>query len=241
MISHGLDLPEGSDVIEAEIGGKHVRFCIQSREDKIQRKHAAGKFWELDELIVMAAYLPKAGVFCDIGANVGNHSLYALIFMGASRVIAFEPNPASIALLRANVGLNGLSGQVDLSHLGWGLSDRTDQGLSMITKRANLGATRLVADGQGSIPVRPGDEMIGAARIDFIKLDVEGMEMQALRGLERTIAANRPPVFLELDHANAPAFHDWVAAHDYVVVHEGPRYAENQDLLILPQERKVMP
>ena len=229
-------LPEGAQVIDAVIEGRAVRFCVADAGDKIQRKHAQGKFWERDEMAVMAAHFSPGGTFVDIGANVGNHTLFAALFMGAN-VVAFEPNPPAIALLRANVALNGLGDRVDLTHLGWGLSDAEGAGFSTVTKRANLGATRLVAGG-GAIPVRTGDAMLGGRPVDFIKLDIEGMEMQALHGLSATIAAHRPPVFLELDHENLPAFRDWLAATNYVIAHEGPRYLANQDLLVLPKEKK---
>ncbi|MGQ0565771.1 MAG: FkbM family methyltransferase [Gemmobacter sp.] len=230
-------VPDGAQVVEAVIDGVTVRFCVADAGDKIQRKHAQGKFWERDELAVMAAHFPKGGVLADVGANVGNHTLFAALFMGASRVIAFEPNPPAIALLRANVALNGLGTCVDLSHLGWGLAEAEGAGYSTVTRRANLGATRLVADGQGAIAVRTGDAMLAGARVDFIKLDVEGMEMAALRGLSGTIALHRPPVFLELDHANRPGLDDWLTGANYVIAHEGPRYPANQDLLVLPKEK----
>jgi len=238
MMVSGPILPEGAQVIDAVIEGRAVRFCVADAQDKIQRKHAQGKFWEREEMAVMAAHFPAGGVFADIGANVGNHTLFAALFMDASRVIAFEPNPPAMALLRANVALNGLAAVVDLTHLGWGLSDAEGAGFSTVTKRANLGATRLVADGQGGIPVRTGDAMLAGARVDFIKLDIEGMEMQALRGLDQTISTHRPPVFLELDHINAAAFHDWMLAHHYGIAHAGQRYPANQDLLVLPKETK---
>jgi FkbM family methyltransferase len=231
-------LPEGAQVIEALIEGRAVRFCVADAGDKIQRKHAQGKFWERDEMAVMAAHFPAQGVFADVGANVGNHTLFACLFMAAARVIAFEPNPPAMALLRANVALNGLSARVDLTHLGWGLSDAEGAGFSAVTKRANLGATRLVADGRGGLSVRTGDAMLAGQPVDFIKLDIEGMEMQALRGLQATIANHRPPVFLELDHINAAAFRDWMLEQNYVIAHEGPRYPANQDLLVLPKEMK---
>jgi FkbM family methyltransferase len=230
-------LPEGAQIVETRVRGRRVRFCVADAGDKIQGKHARGRFWEREELALMAAHFP-GGTFCDIGANVGNHALYAALFMGASRVIVFEPNPPAMAILRANVALNGLAEVVDLGHLGWGLSDAEGSGFSTVTKRANLGATRLVADGKGGIPVRTGDAMLAGARVDFVKMDVEGMEMQALRGLSATLSTHRPPLYLELDHGNAAAFRDWLAEMDYEVAHEGPRYPGNQDLLVLPRERK---
>jgi len=228
--------PAGTQVVRAWVEGRPVFFCIRNPADRIQRKHSRGRFYEPEELALIAAHFPRGGVFCDVGANIGNHSLYALLFLAAAQAIVFEPNPGAYDLLIANLALNWVADRVDLSHLGYGLSDREQTGLQMQLHDNNLGATRLVeGTGAGTIAVRSGDQMLAGRRVDFIKIDVEGMEMAALRGLEATIAACRPPIFVELEHENRPAFLDWTAAQGYRLAHEGRRFQHNQNLLIAPQ------
>ena len=228
--------PEGTRVVRAWIEGRPVLFCIRNPADRIQRKHSRGRFYEPDELALIKAHFPRGGVFCDVGANIGNHSLYALLYLGAAQAIVFEPNPGAYELLIANLALNRVADRVDLSHLGYGLSDRDQTGLQLQLHDNNLGATRLVAGaGEGGIAVRTGDAMLAGRRVDFIKIDVEGMEMAALRGLEATIAACHPAIFLELEHDNRTDFLAWIEAQGYRLAHEGRRFQHNQNLLILPQ------
>ena len=228
--------PVGTQVVRAQIDGQGVFFCVRNPDDRIQRKHSRGKFYEPEELALIAAHFPKGGVFCDVGANVGNHSLYALLFLEAAQAVVFEPNPDAYTLLLANLALNRVADRADLSHLGCGLSDMAAEGMVLDLRDNNLGATRLVV-GNGGIPVRTGDAMLAGRRVDFIKMDVEGMEMQALRGLEATIDACKPAIFLELEHTNRPDFLEWIAARGYRLAHEGRRFRMNQNLLILPQSR----
>ena len=63
----------------------------------------------------------------------------------------------------------------------------------------------------------PGDSVLLQRAVDFIiELDVEGMELQALAGLERTIARWRPRMFIEVDDGNVSAFKEWLVRHHYV-------------------------
>jgi Met-10+ like-protein len=58
-----------------------------------------GVFYEREELEIIATHF-KGGTFVDIGANVGNHSIFAAKFLGASKVIAFEPNPTAYVIFK---------------------------------------------------------------------------------------------------------------------------------------------
>jgi len=58
-------------------------------------------------------------------------------------------------------------------------------------------------------------------RIDFIKIDVEGMEMEVLAGAAQSIANNRPALLVETIKADATALREWLIARDYKVFHVG--------------------
>ena len=149
----------------------------------------------------------------------------------------FEPNPIAYELLLSNMILNGVLDRIDAGLLGYGLTDLADAPAMDLTMRdKNLGATQLIASaGEGSITVRRGDDLLAGRRIDFLKVDVEGMELQVLRGFQRTIAACRPPIFMEVDHLNNPALLAWADEAGYEVAVEGRSFRKNRNILLAPR------
>ncbi len=228
----------GYDIVRSSFRGKRVAFAVRDAQDVIQRHHSEGRFYELPELRLIRAAFAEGGTFFDFGANIGNHTLFAAMFLKASKVVAVEPNPLAYDNLMANVALNAIEGQVDATWLGYGVSDTAADGYGLhMPGPRNLGAARVVpgaeADaGTGPFAVVAGDTIVGDTRADFIKLDVEGMELQALTGLARTIARDRPPIFVEIFDDSRDAFFDWLTAHDYEVVDTHRRYKRCENFLI---------
>lgn len=219
-------------VVRNKIDDKWIYFTVQDPRDTIQREHIKGAFYEPDELQIIKKYLPENARFCDIGANIGNHSLYVLKYLGAAEAILFEPNPTAIAVLQSNMALNGVLDRCDMSHLGFGLSDKDQGGFSVDAPDRNLGGARLV-EGDGDLRVRTGDAMLKDRPVDFIKIDVEGMEIGVLKGLSEVVRTNRPVIFIEVDNENADAFKDWVTANDYEVKERFQRYEANENFLLV--------
>jgi FkbM family methyltransferase len=224
-------------VVRAVIWGEPIHFTITNAKDLIQTHHLSGSFYEEEELEIIRQWCKPGSVFCDIGANIGNHSLFALKYLHIAKAILFEPNPAAIAVLRSNLELNGVVGRCDLSHLGIGLSDAPQGGLSIEAPRRNLGAGRIVeTQGEGDLRVVRGDTELGDQPVDFIKIDVEGMEMRVLGGLEATLARFRPRIFIEVDRANMGAFRAWITANRYAIRARHKRYRSNENFLLVPGE-----
>src|ERR1700676_320036 len=170
-------------VCSVVIDNKQVYFFIVNKQDEIQQHHVKGCFYEIEELKIIAKFFRRGGVFVDIGTNIGNHTIYVSHYMHPSQVIVVEPNPEAISILKINVALNGLQRLVDLSHLGVGLSDIEGM-VQAIVPPNNLGGTRMRSTEESDgLPVIRGDDILMQRRIDFIKMDVEGMEMPVLTGL----------------------------------------------------------
>ncbi|MGB7322155.1 MAG: FkbM family methyltransferase [Albidovulum sp.] len=186
--------------------------------DLIQRTHRQGRFYEQSELWLIRRHFPVGGCFVDIGANVGNHSLFVAMFCAASVVVPVEPNPEANNLLIANVLVNGLGGVFDVNHLGLAFGEHASTGNRMEERDHNLGAARLLPTG-GTIDVVRGDDILRDYAPAFIKVDVEGMELDVLRGLENTLARHRPTLFVEVNAENAGAFFAWAKANTYQSVH----------------------
>ncbi len=91
-----------------------------------------------------------------------------------------------------------------------------------------------MTEGGGDIQTIQGDQALADRQIDFIKMDIEGMELRALAGLSATIARCRPTMFVEVDNVNNAGFMDWVAANDYQVETSFQRYRSNVNYLVRP-------
>jgi FkbM family methyltransferase len=143
----------------------------------------------------------------DVGANIGNHSLYFSKFF--ERVIAVEPNPRALCILEANVKLSG----ANITVAPIGLSESSGRLHFQVNEQGNLGASGFdfagVASGTGiECEVSTGDDLLARShvttQIGLIKLDIEGAELFALRGLARTLDLDAPVVAFECHTALGP-------------------------------------
>jgi FkbM family methyltransferase len=156
---------------------------------------------ELDVLRrVLALAGPARGMLVDVGANIGTTTLAALSLHGFERALAVEPEPANVALLRANAALNGLDERVVIEPLA--ASDRS--GRAMLARHpANSGRHRL-RNGAGrktmtEVPTATLDELLERHAIDpagvgLLWIDVQGHELPVLEGAMRLLDASVPLV-----------------------------------------------
>ena len=157
---------------------------------------------------VLEGLLPEGGVFLDVGAHIGRWSLR--LAAKASQVIAVEPNPDTAAVLRYHIDLNDLGGKITvIEAAAWDKPDRLY--LNDPNKRLTGGSTRArpVAETEGAVAVdamplsmllMPDEDDTPLERLDLVKLDVEGGDLHALRGMAALLSAYRPVLFIE-DHS----------------------------------------
>ena len=227
------------DISVCTIHGRQFNFASDRVKDPIQRSHRKGQFYEQPELALIKAHFPQGGTFVDIGSNIGNHSLYVAAFLQPSRIIPFEPNPVAYRLLLSNVALNGFGHLFDLQFVGLGLSDSKATGFAMTPRDTNLGAARMQA-GEGDIATVTGDEALAKVTPDFLKIDVEGMEMMVLNGLKETITRCTPTILIEVDQENYDAFDAWVVTMGYEVLDTFQRYSTNRNYLVRKQAESAV-
>lgn len=206
-----------------------VRFFLDDPEDIIQGCHARGEFYEGPELALIERYMPAGGAYLDVGANVGNHLIYVAKFCRPAEIIAVEPNVRALKFLEINLALN----RVDAAVVPLGLSDGPGRAEARWPNH-NLGGARLFEEAGGSVRLVAGDDLFSARKIDFIKIDVETQELRVLKGLQRTIQANRPALLVEVDDQNRDAMAQWVEAQAYRVETTHRHYVDNENLLLLP-------
>jgi FkbM family methyltransferase len=219
-------------IVRCVIDGSEVYFFVVDQEDIIQREHLHQRFYEQEELeIIKHAF--RGGVFLDVGANVGNHTLFAAMYLGASRVISVEPNPIAYGILRVNVGLNGQHDKITLYPVG--LSDDRCRASIHIPSH-NLGGGMLAPGAADArIEVFTGDELLSGSTIDFIKIDTEGMELNVIRGLANTIRRDHPDMFVEVEDKNVDSFLRLMRTFGYTIKKRYRRYNSNENFLAVPE------
>jgi FkbM family methyltransferase len=172
--------------------------------DSICQSIILNGFYERELLQGMCALVKnKKGIALDIGANIGNHSLFFSKHFDA--VIAFEPVPNNCLLLKANLFLNqtqnitliekALSNSNTKMGIDKGNSRNTNNTISELSKKDEDTTNQVMID------VVVGDEVIGALnlkqKVNLIKIDVEGHEPFVVEGLRKTIGDNQPIVYWE--------------------------------------------
>jgi FkbM family methyltransferase len=164
----------------------------------------------------------------DIGANMGYYTTLFADWVGPTGIVhAVEPDPDNFALLNANTQDYQQQGLVRL--YAFALSEAAGNA-NLFHSKDNVGMHRLYdsicCDGSfTNVAVCPGDDL-ALAPLDFIKIDIEGYEMFALCGLEKTLS-NSPNVkilceFSPLSMMEAGiqplSWLEWLDAHDFIPI-----------------------
>lgn len=136
------------------------------------------------------------GIIVDVGANIGNHS----VFLGLKTnnpIYAFEPRHDTFVMLQKNVKQNSLGKQINCFQLALGDQEGTLETENVVED--NSGATKFRKSHTGNIPVQTLDSFFKNVneRLSVIKIDVEGMETQVLDGARATLMSHKPVVFAE--------------------------------------------
>lgn len=181
----------------------------------------------------------KNDVVMDIGANIGETSLrLAQKVLPQGKVYAFEPSQFNYKLLQNNLSLNNLN-HITAYPLGIGAAegeftlytiDQHNKGKNKISDHKTVSAK------SETIKLTTIDQFVASnqlAKVDLIKLDIEGFEMKALQGGQETLNKFRPKLFIEVDNQNlieqvssAKELFNFLIALDYRLI-----YADNKQLL----------
>lgn len=146
------------------------------------------------ERVLLEAQVQPGMAVADIGANIGLYTYLLARRVGARGLVhAFEPNPALFSSLEANCRTNGVA-NVRLHNVALGARDDT---LTLRRARFNSGDNRLSrreaapASGGVPVPVRPLDAVLEGRPLDFVKIDVQGWELEVFKGMRGQLAGSR--------------------------------------------------
>ena len=192
-------------LVRTKINGKP--YSISSDDDYLD--HVEGEF-EPEMVSLFKSLIQPTDTVLDIGANIGCTSL--LFGDLARKVYSFEPSPTTHRWLVQNVRMAKLN-NVEPINLGLGKDAGTFELTFAPNNRSGGFVSNLTNASEGhqveQITIAKGDDFIREhqiAKVDFIKIDVEGFEQSVIEGLAETIARDQPIVALELNHWCLNAF-----------------------------------
>ncbi|MHB8396228.1 MAG: FkbM family methyltransferase [Thermoplasmataceae archaeon] len=137
-------------------------------------------------------FLPSSGdVIIDVGAQYGDYSILCSTVYRVSQVFAFEPLKNAYEVFQEFIALNNVT-NVMVNNIAIGSYDGIIQG------KDDGHMFGVVMDGfnRTSVQVRTLDSF-GFQKIDLLKIDVEGFEMEVLKGAKETISRCRPRIIIE--------------------------------------------
>lgn len=158
--------------------------------------------WEPDLVFALKKLMNNDSVFLDIGSNIGYHSIAIATAFPIGQVICFEPQESLCEQIRKSVSKNNLK---NVTIFQVGLSDIEEEVLIHIPEE-NVGGSSVIKGLNNHTAFKKADKIklktldsfdAEIPRIDVVKIDVEGLEPNVLRGAEQIFAKHRPIIVME--------------------------------------------
>ena len=196
--------PKGLAVVEVAAGGlQGARLLLDMQTEKDYWLGA----YEPELQAALADLIAPGSVAYDVGANIGYVALLLCRAVGETgRVFAFEPFPANLERLRANLELNDQAARVTV--VPGAVVDREGETRFLVGPSGGMGKAEGSA---GRQRVAYAETMVvrgisldnfvyrdGNPAPDVVKMDIEGGEVLALPGMRRMLAEKRPVMLMEL-------------------------------------------
>jgi FkbM family methyltransferase len=170
-------------------------------------------FWfgmhHVNEIIALNSILKPNFTFVDVGANQGEFTIFAATKLKSGRVISFEPVSKQFSMLQKNIELNNFS-NIELNNYGLSETEEklpiytsTDtelhsgihEGLSTLF-RSN---SRTEIEEIVSLKIFDDEYFTKLVRFDFLKIDIEGAELFALKGMHKSLLKFKPMILIEIN------------------------------------------
>ena len=179
-----------------DLGG--YRVCVQPRDPDFARAIIATHDYEPHVRRAVRDRIEPGDVVVDIGANVGCIALLAATVVGETGVVvAVEPNPDNLQMLYAGMVLNEVA---NVRVLPLAASVRSEVlSLSRDTSNTHLVAARAPGGCLYAQTVVLDEALAWLPRLDLVKMDVEGHEIDALDGFRASIEKHRPALVVEFN------------------------------------------
>jgi FkbM family methyltransferase len=201
--------------VEISADGCSYKLVLPNKDtDIIQNILAAGSApHDHDMLRSMGRRLVKNDFVIDIGAKIGNHTLY-LTGVKECNVAAFEPDTVLSDALMSSVKINGFDDKVGIYTVALGMEKGKGHFERVIPE--NFGAQR-IETGSGEIRIEPLDKFDFPQKVKAIRIDVKGMELDVLKGGQAIILKDRPDIYIECQTQSCfMAVNSWLTENNYV-------------------------
>lgn len=192
---------------KADVDGNAKLFSYDFQEIGYPLKLVTTPHWVLENLFLHQYIYASNGVkvspetddyIIDAGACFGDNSIcFSLMAGERGRVYAFEANPSNLKVFKDNLKKNSCKNVEIVEKC---ISNKSGETLKM---SLNGGATCVSSKGEFGVYTISIDDFIttqSVPRIDFIKMDIEGMEQEALHGAKNVIRKHRPKLAISVYH-----------------------------------------
>lgn len=186
-----IDINNTQEVLRAE----GFNFCTLKNDTCVSDSLRQNRIFEKFLVAFLSKIVNPDKNMLDVGSNIGVWSIvYSTIIRG--NIYAFEPQEKIFDCLIKNIRLNQCANIIPYN---FALSDKKTNYLmnASYDENNNFGAFRICAEGSLSIHSEIGDSL-NLTNIGFMKIDVEGHELQVLKGLSNTIQESKPLLLIEI-------------------------------------------
>jgi FkbM family methyltransferase len=228
------------------------KIVININDQFIGKSFLNQKYWGLKDIEIISKIIEykckkkNKIVFYDVGANIGTHSIaLSNIFKNKIVIRAFEAQSNIYEMFNQSIRINNLN-NIELYHNA--VSDKNNEIIKIdlpdYSKHNNFGGLELFKPFQNSDNVQMQKSGIFEdvktikldifnEEVDFIKIDVEGMENLVLKGSKNLIVNHRPFIFMELFKSKLEDVTEFFKDKDYNI------YKKGMDAFVIPVESKV--
>ena len=181
-------------------------------QDHIQKHILWYGYYEKTYILLWEKLIKNDSIVFDIGANIGYYTIVAANKAKKGRVYAFEPVSSNFHSLRQNITLNNLqnviTNQNGISNIPgiyeYYVSSTDNSGMSGMQPAENFSGH---VEKVQTITI---DEYViehSISSVDFIKIDIEGNELNSLKGMKNTLTKFKPVLFIEILNEHLVNYH----------------------------------
>lgn len=203
--------PAPGDPVPHTIAVHGRQFAYDKRFHEPWWEKVVAGVWEPETFVIFDTFIRAGGTLIDVGAWIGPTVLYGATL--ADRVVAFEPDPAALRILKCNIAANpGLAGKIDLHEAALGTFDGTapifnnapgNSGTSLLSRFGYTAvqeqkpfADVTILDARRFLSAMPMD------KVSLIKIDTEGAEYDLVPYMAEALRRHRPTVHVSLHPFN---------------------------------------